>query len=164
LGVNVAERRKANLADRSVSWLLCRLGTHICALPLAHVTEIMRPLPIEPIGGAQHFVLGLAIVRGTPMPVVSTALLVGERGNETQRWVTLQVGGRDVVLAVDSVLGVSVIDATLGNELPPLLRDAASEVVLAIGTLDAELLLFLNAARIVPMAMQEGIVPEVPET
>jgi purine-binding chemotaxis protein CheW len=140
------------------------LGTHLCALPLAHVAEIMRPLPIEPIGGAPHFVLGLAIVRGAPIPVVSTALLVGERGNETQRWVTLQVGGRNVVLAVDSVLGVSTLDAALGNELPPLLKDAASEVVLAIGTLDAELLLFLNAARIVPMAMQEGIIRQVPET
>ena len=164
MGVNVAERRKTNLADRSVSWLLCRLGNHLCALPLAHVTEIMRPLPIEPIGGAPHFVLGLAIVRGAPIPVVSTALLVGERGNETQRWVTLQVGGRNVVLAVDSVLGVSTLDAALDNELPPLLKDAASEVVLAIGTLDAELLLFLNAARIVPMAIQEGIVRQVPET
>jgi hypothetical protein len=34
--------------------------------------------------------------------------------------------------------------------LPPLLRDAAVEAVAAIGTLDAELLLFLRTARIVP--------------
>ena len=41
-------------------------------------------------------------------------------------------------------------DPTLLNDLPPLLRNAASDAVMAIGTLDAELLFLLQVGRLVP--------------
>lgn len=158
-----AERRNRSFDIHSAFWLLCRVGTHLCALPLGSVVEIMRPLPVEPIIDSQRFIQGISIVRGVPTPVVATALLFDEQGNEPQRWVTVKSGERLVVLAVDTVLGVSSIDASLGNELPPLLKDAVGDVVSAIGTLDAELLLFLNTARIVPKAIQEAIILEAPK-
>jgi hypothetical protein len=46
------------------SWLLCRAGNLLCALPIEHVIEIMRPLPVEQIAGAPHYVRGLSIIRG----------------------------------------------------------------------------------------------------
>jgi hypothetical protein len=46
------------------------------------------------------------------------------------------------------VLGVRSIKT--GEPVPPLLRETASDVVAAIGCLDAELLLFLGTARITP--------------
>ena len=42
----------------------------LAALPLEHVVETMRPLPVEPLGDAPRFILGLSIVRGEPIPVV----------------------------------------------------------------------------------------------
>ena len=41
--------------------------------------------------------------------------------------------------------------------LPPLLQEAAGEMVSAIGRLDADLLLFLNTANIVPEALLERL-------
>ncbi len=32
--------------------LICRAGDRVCALPLVHVVETMRPQPIEPVSGA----------------------------------------------------------------------------------------------------------------
>jgi hypothetical protein len=43
-----------------------------------------------------------------------------------------------------------MIGAQAGGQLPPLLRDAARDTITSIGTLDAELLFFLRAARIIP--------------
>jgi chemotaxis signal transduction protein len=60
-----------------------------------------------------------------------------------------------VALAVDTVLGVRSIKTD--EPLPPLLGEAASEVVSAIGRLDAELLLFLGKARIVPEQLFEHL-------
>lgn len=50
--------------------LLVRFAAHTCALDLAQVVEIMRPLPIERVAGAPDLVRGLAVIRGVPVPVV----------------------------------------------------------------------------------------------
>lgn len=143
-------------STQSDAWLLCRTGTRLCALPLDHVIEIMRVLPIEPISGAPHFVRGLSIIRGSPVPVIDTGKLFGEQETRSARLVTIRVGDRTVAFAVDEVLGVRAIETDVVVTLPPLLRDAGGALS-AIGTLDAELLLFMNAARIVPDALFDDL-------
>jgi purine-binding chemotaxis protein CheW len=143
-----------------IPWLLCRLGTRLCALRLADVAETMRVLPIEPLVGAPRFVCGLCMIRGSPIPVVEAGPLLDEK-TEPRRLVTLAVGSRRVALAVDSVLGVRIIAAAAISELPPLLQGAAGDVVSAIGTLDAELLFVLSAARLATHALLAEAMPEV---
>jgi purine-binding chemotaxis protein CheW len=63
-------------ATGSDLFLLCRIGSSIGALALKDVRETMRPLPIEPLAGTPPFVLGLAIVRGFPTPVIDAARLL----------------------------------------------------------------------------------------
>jgi purine-binding chemotaxis protein CheW len=130
--------------------LICRVQARLCALPLAHVVETMRALPVEAVAGAPHFVRGLAVIRGAPVPVVDTASLLGAPAAAADRFVTVVAGDRQVALAVDSVLGVRTISAGSLHELPPLLHDAGADVVAAIGLLDAELLLVLNSSRVLP--------------
>jgi purine-binding chemotaxis protein CheW len=132
------------------SWLLCRVGRCLCALPLASVVETMRPPPIEPIADAPRSVLGLSIVRGTAVPVVDIASLLGDPKPSPQRLVTLNTGTRIVGLVAEAVLGVRSIAPDALATLPPLLKEAAGEVVAAVGTLDDELLFFLHTARLVP--------------
>jgi purine-binding chemotaxis protein CheW len=130
-------------------WLLCRAGSFLCALPLAQVVEIMRVLRIEAVAGAPACVRGLSIIRGTPTPIIDTALLLGGRPAPAERLVIVRTGTRMVALAVYRVLGVRSIEG-IAEPLPPLLQEAACDRVSAIGLLDAELLLFLSAARLVP--------------
>jgi purine-binding chemotaxis protein CheW len=145
--------------DGHDNWLLCRAGSFVFALPLTNVVEIMRILRIEPIADAPGFVRGLAIVRGVPTPVVDIAHLFGGSPAPSQRLVTAKAGTRVVALAVDSVLGVRSMDAAGGTEaLPPLLGEAAGDMVSAIGRLDADLLLFLNTAGIVPEALLDSLI------
>lgn len=141
----------------SISWLLCRVGPRLCALPLENIVENLRPLPIKPIADAPRFVLGLSMIRGAPVPVVDIGSLFDGRATRPQRMVTLEVDGRLVALVVESVIGVRSLGRDACNALPPLLREACGEVVSAIGTLDAELLLFLRAARIVPDAVLDRL-------
>jgi purine-binding chemotaxis protein CheW len=139
-------------------WLLCRAGSFVCALPLMHVIEIMRILRLEPIADAPTFVRGLSIIRGLPTPVVDIAHVFGGCPASPLRLVTVKAGTRVVALAVDSVLGVRSIDtAAIAEPWPPLLQDAGSEMVSAIGRLDSDLLLFLNTACIVPEALFERL-------
>ena len=132
--------------------LLCRVDAWLCALPLEGVVETLRPLPIEPVAGAPDFVLGLSVVRGAAVPIVDVERLLGGRGANPTRFVMLKVGERRVGLAVEGVVGVRQIGATSLEDLPPLLRNAEADVVSTIGTLDSELLVVLQAVRIIPEA------------
>jgi purine-binding chemotaxis protein CheW len=138
-------------AHRGVKrWLVARVGARLCALPLDHVVEILRPLPVEPIEGAPSFVLGLCILRGAPTPVVDAAGLLGEPAGPHERFVAIKVDDRLVALGLGEVRGLHAIDAGAEGALPPLLQGAAGDLVAAVSALDAELLLVLNAARMIP--------------
>jgi purine-binding chemotaxis protein CheW len=122
-------------------------------LPLDHVVETMRPLPIESLPGAPPFVRGVSMLRGVPVPVVDAGALLGTAdGAQPTRFVSMRAGPRRVVLAVEEVLGVRDLPAAALQDLPPLLGAAGAGVISAIGALDAAFLLVVEAARIVPEA------------
>ena len=145
---------------RRPSWLLCRAGTLLCAIPLEHVIETLRVLPIEAVAGAPRYVRGLSVIRGAAVPVIDAGLLVGDQPTSPERLITIKTGSRTIALAVETVVGISALGAETVTALPPLLRDAASEAIAAIGTLDAELLIFLRAARMVPPDVLDRLIAD----
>jgi purine-binding chemotaxis protein CheW len=140
------------MEERPELSLLCRVGDLLCALPLEHVEETMRPMPVEAIAGLPSFVRGLAVVRGAPIPVVDAAsLLSGDASDATRatRFVTVKTGSRRIALMVDAVVGVVPIPRGSLDALPLLFQDASLDMISAVGTLDANLLLVLRSARLV---------------
>lgn len=111
----------------------------------------MRPLPIEAMAGVPPFIKGLSIIRGAPVPVVDVGLLIGDApGARITRFVTLRVKERSVALAVAAVTGVVELAPDKLQALPLLLGDSSAEIIGAIGSAEAQLLVVLRAARIVP--------------
>lgn len=136
--------------------LLCKVRARFCAIPLGHVVEILRPLPIERLEAPEGAVLGAAIVRGGAIPVVDIARWFGDENAPrptNRRFVTVRAGTHHAALLVDEVLGVRALADRSTQGLPPLLRGVASQALAAIGTLDADFLLVLDAIRIVPDAV-----------
>lgn len=152
--------------------LVCRIRGGLCALPLAEVVETMRPLPTEPVSAAPGFVSGLAIIRGGAVPVVETSRLLADEApappqpSSRGRYVTVQAGARVVALAVEEVIGVRTISTASRAALPPLLQHAAGAVIESVAALDAELLVVLRAARLLPAGSAwetaAGAVPSQP--
>lgn len=139
--------------------LLCVAGSSFCALPIEHVVETTRPLPVEPLAGAPAFVSGYAIVRGAPVVVVATDLLLSGSRTPPTRLVILRSGRRKLGLLFAEVIGVRSLGANVFAGLPPL-RDASAGAIAEIGALDGELVTLLDAARIVPedvFAMLEAL-------
>ena len=88
------------LALETTVVLLCRVGTHFCALPIEHVSETMRPLSVVPLAGTPAFVFGLSIIRGSPVPVIDAGQLVGVTGQRRPaRFVTIKVNRRSHIRA-----------------------------------------------------------------
>lgn len=138
----------------SSAFLICRIGSELCALPIEHVLETMRSLPTQAIHDMPSFMLGVAIIRGAPTPVVHAASLVGAMTERSPaRFVTVKLGLRRAAFAVDDVIGIRTLDTERMADIPLLLQAVGSNLVSAIGVLDAELLIVLQSARLVPSSV-----------
>lgn len=134
--------------------LVCRVRDLRVAIDLAYISEIMRPLPVSPLADMPAFVAGIAVIRGAPTVVVDAgALLVDAGERQWTRFVALRTSGGPVALAVEEVLGVRALDVVGLRALPALLSLVRTETVAAIGIRDRELLVLLDAARIVPESL-----------
>jgi len=133
-----------NLGAQGKKALIVALQTRVCAIPLTHVVETMRPLPMERIAGTPAFVQGVAIIRGTPTPVVDLGAILGIPIRDAGRLVTLHVANRQVAVSVSAVIGVRDLSAGALPELPPLLSGASAEVIETVGTLDERFLTVLR--------------------
>ena len=129
--------------------LIARVGTLACAIPVAHVVETMRPLPIEPLGHGADYVRGVSVIRGAATIVIDAATLFKTSAGARSRFVVVRVGTRTAALIVDEVSEVRTLPETELGALPPLARSAGNEMIQAIGAVDAELVVVLEAAKLV---------------
>lgn len=143
-----------------VPYLICHSCACLFGIPLASVAETMRPLAATPLAAGPAFVLGISVIRGAPVPVVDAAGILGTTPSAPpQRLVMLKLGERRVGLAVERVLGVHSLPIQALAEVPPLMHNAGAEAVAAISLLDSQLLLVLQAARLVPETVWAAIAP-----
>jgi purine-binding chemotaxis protein CheW len=111
----------------------------------------MRPLPVSPLPNMPDFICGVALIRGTPTPVVELeAFFQAEQRPVAGRFVTVRSAGRAIALSVQSVVGVAEQGRLNVADLPSLLKNARTDVIEAVGRLDADLLVMLQIARLVP--------------
>ncbi len=105
--------------------MIVRVAGRALALPVAHVIETMRPLPVARAGPvvvgpatiSHPALLGVAQIRGAPCPVVDLAKLLelppataATADAAAARYVVVRAGGAAIALVVDAVLGVRAID------------------------------------------------------
>lgn len=141
------------LIDKSNNYTIfvVRSGSRLCAFPLDHVIETMRPLAIEPIRDLPPFVRGLSVIRGLAVPVVDLSVILGESDKvPASRFVLLRLGERRVAIAVSEVLGLRQFEGSTLRSFSPLLEEAFADLVTALQVRDRELLIVLESARLVP--------------
>ena len=85
-----------------------RLGQHRLVSSFDEVMEILPMPPVTPVPGAQAWMLGVANVRGTLLPVVDLKqFLEGERTvvHDGQRMLVVRQSGGNVAVLIDEVFG-----------------------------------------------------------
>ncbi len=134
-----------------VDLLVCSAGDKTFAVPLTAVRETMRPLGASAVPGMPPFVLGVARIRGTTVPVIDSGVLTGGEPVQAGRWITVEAAeGRQVALAVGNVTGVRTLAPKDLEALPPLLDGSGPQLFSAISTRDQQLLLVLQASHLTP--------------
>ncbi|CAN5342203.1 chemotaxis protein CheW [soil metagenome] len=85
-----------------------RIGQRRLVSSFDEVLEILPLPPVTPVPGAQNWMLGVANVRGTLLPVVDLKLfLEGERTviHEGQRVLVVRQSGGNVAVLIDELVG-----------------------------------------------------------
>lgn len=143
--------------------LLLHVGGLICAAPLAHLVEVLRPLPVVGVSSAPASVLGVAAYRGGSAPVIRLSLVLG-LGDDAPigRFVALRSLRGMVLLAVERILGFADLEAPApGGVSPlgvsPLLWD--TDVVTELGARDGSLVAVLNTFRLLDAPGDAGWAP-----
>ncbi|MEZ4272731.1 MAG: chemotaxis protein CheW [Myxococcota bacterium] len=138
--------------------LLMRCGERLCALPVEHVGETMRPLSIQGLENVPNFVCGISIIRDQPTPIADLRRILGDSVlSPPTRLVTVRVAGRTVGLLVDEVLGVRSKAKFTLSALPPLLQHAAHDAIEALAQTDNALLSVLHAGSILPPQVWDNL-------
>jgi purine-binding chemotaxis protein CheW len=133
--------------------VVCRVAEVMAAIPIEHVIETMRPLPLSPFEGLADPFEGIAVIRGKPAPVLSARRLLGlPLSLAATRFVVLRAGSRTVALAVDSVVGIRALDVAATETWPELAVRISAEKASSIGLLDRRLLMCLQASRLIDEA------------
>lgn len=140
--------------------LIFSAGGRLCAVPISQVVETMRALPLKAVADAPPFVRGLSVIRGEPVVVIDVALLIGDRPSEAARFITVRTGKRIVAIAADVVARIFTPADDDARQMPPVLGEAASDAIAAVGRLDAELLFFLSGVQLVPEELIDGLLQQ----
>jgi len=147
------------MKETSKSVLLFRMQTVVCAMPISHVSEILRPLPYETFKDLPPFISGVSVIRGTPLPVLNLNYLLGheEKNSHMQRFIIIRNEDTHLACLVDEVIGIENIEAKTITEAPPLLRNTHADLISAMGVLDQKFLLVLQTLIDLPQEFRERL-------
>ena len=105
---HVAGRPELNEAPGHWRGVGFRLGQHRLVTSFEEIVEILPLPPVTPVPGAQPWMLGVANVRGSLLPVVDLKqFLEGERTlvHEGQRVLVVRQTGGNVAVIIDELFG-----------------------------------------------------------
>lgn len=107
------------------TWVGFEVGGVAYALPIQHVREIIRPLPMQVLPHASQTVIGVIDHRGDVVPIVDLRLRFRARassGLTHTRWVIANWQGRLIGLVVDRVIEVFTLNEADARPVPDLGR------------------------------------------
>ena len=130
------------MINRTASYVAFVVGSVRYAVSIAHVKEVMRPLPISAVPRAPSAVIGVADYRGEIAVVLDlrqhfdVPLLPADAPGldpAKSRWIVLRLAALSLALVVDDVLGVVPGGADLVRAMPPgaqgvFLRDVVAAI------------------------------------
>jgi purine-binding chemotaxis protein CheW len=99
----------------------------VYGLPSANVAELLSDVTVTPLPLAPPLLLGVVVLRGEALLVVSLARLIGrDELGESGGYVVAKVGHRRFVLAVSEIIGLRRADAAHSPDQPLVLDLAAA--------------------------------------
>ncbi len=143
-----------------------RVADTACAVPLAHVRQVVYPAPVAELPAAPEGVAGFADHRGHVLPVFDTFRLLGlapgaPSSADRPKWILLDVGGVTIALVCDSVTGVIGIEKHGAWSSRGERRTGSARFIGHVTSRGGRPLLVLDIAAFAPLLREVGLSPRV---
>ena len=128
----MSELSMGMLSASTVNLVCFEVEDALYAIEITSVREIVRMTEITPLPKAPPLIEGIVDLRGTVIPVLDLARVLGRGkspGGRRARIVVLELDGLVVGLQVDAVTDVIVIDAARLEDVPGLAARAGYDAV-----------------------------------
>lgn len=139
------------MAGRSVSYVAFVVGGVRYAVSIAHVKEVMRPLPVSPVPRAPSAVIGVADYRGEIAVVLDLrqhfSVQAADTDRTKSRWIVLRLVSLSLALVVDDVIGVVPGSADSVRAMPAGAHGVFMRDVVAALPHEGELVFLLDTER-----------------
>ncbi len=145
-------RRTASVEKNLVGFVV---GEVQYAVDILRVREIIRPLPLLALPHAPHAVIGVADHRGQVVPILEVRRRFGLDPALTTRrskWILVDVDGRTIGLAVDTVSGVLAATDVDHRPAPALGMGDAARGIASVISHQSGLVFVLDVDRVAAAA------------
>lgn len=135
-----------NTENKPLEVLAFRLGEEEYGIDILTVQEIRGHDPLTRIANAPDFIQGVINLRGIIVPIVDLRLRFGLTNAKEQPRVViiLNVAGRVIGMAVDSVSDVLRLGPADIRPAPEMGGSFATDFLLGLGTIDERMLILLD--------------------
>jgi purine-binding chemotaxis protein CheW len=147
------------------TYLTFDLGGEEYAFGILAVRELVAALPLTPIPGASHAVLGMCNLRGRVLPVVSLRLRLGlppAPMSATSVFIIVEHGAQAIGLAVDRVLEVVAVTAKDIEPVPAYVVDISTAFVKALAKAEGKLRILVDLPRVLDLSFSGEAVAAAP--
>ncbi|MDA3901751.1 MAG: chemotaxis protein CheW [Spirochaetes bacterium] len=128
-----------------------KIGEEEYGLEILKVQEILKLPKITKLPKSASFIIGIIDLRGQVIPVINLSNKFGIRENkerENLRAIVVDIQGKKVGLAIDSVSHVIRIDSKDIEPPPPIVRGISGKYIVGIAKVEAGFVVILDIDQI----------------
>ena len=138
---------EVGIEEQGEQWLTFNLADEEYALPIRHVSEIIKPREVTDLPRVPEFILGIISLRGVIVPVLDLRrrlqFATGD-GTSRSRIVVCEHGERIAGLLVDQITQVVQLPESLKEQPPAMLTGVDKELVEGVGRIQGRMIILLD--------------------
>jgi len=142
---------KAKNVQNSLQIVCFKIGNEEYGIDILQVQEIYKLPTITKLPKSIDYIEGVIDFRGKVMPIVDLSVKFRIKSNEegdSQRAIVVDVGGKQVGLAIDSVSHVVKVDSSEIEPPPPVVKGISGKYIVGIAKLAEGFVVILDINKI----------------
>lgn len=147
--------KKAEKTNLGSMQIVCfKIGQEEYGIEILKVQEILKLPKVTKIPKSADFIIGLIDLRGQVIPIIdlSRKFGIGDLdGNSKLRAIVVDINGKKVGLAIDSVSHVIKVDSKDIEPPPPIVKGISGRYIIGIAKVESGFVVILDISQIFSM-------------